>query len=201
MQGTIPPEISEWSSLTDLSLQDGAITGVIPSEIGTLTFLKVIDLNFNLIGGTIPTQLYDLPMLDQLDLNDNELTGSIHTAIGQLNRLTFLQLENNRMTGTIPRFMGNMRSLGTFCRILLDIACRVSFCIPQQRHAHPTPLRVFPPLSLCVFLVDQKSPLYISIPSPGRSRPPSRICHSCVSYLCGAWSDTATPCSLYRCPG
>ena len=151
MQGTIPPEISEWSSLTDLSLQDGAITGVIPSEIGTLTFLKVIDLNFNLIGGTIPTQLYDLPMLDQLDLNDNELTGSIHTAIGQLNRLTFLQLENNRMTGTIPRFMGNMRSLGTFCRILLDIACRVSFCIPQQRHAHPTPLHVFPPsLALCL---------------------------------------------------
>lgn len=113
MAGTLPTELSSFTALQFLLLEEGLLTGSIPSELGSLTLLEQIDLNFNALKGTIPLEIYSLTNLRQLDLNDNELTGTIPTQMAQLVSLNFFQLEQNRMVGTLPSEMGALTQLGT----------------------------------------------------------------------------------------
>ena len=113
IQGGIPPEVCQLTSLTVLTLEDGGVTGPLPECIGNLAQLQVLDLNDNFITGTLPESLYDLTNLVTLDLDQNNFRGSLSSKIGQLVELEFLQLLDNRLTGVIPSELGLLSSLET----------------------------------------------------------------------------------------
>ncbi|MFD0797578.1 T9SS type A sorting domain-containing protein [Maribacter chungangensis] len=102
LEGELPTEIGNLTSLTTLNLLDNNISGNIPVEIGNLTNLLTLNLGDNSISGSIPIQIGNLMELRQLILNSNNLTGGIPVEIGDLDKLEFLHLGRNGLSGTIP---------------------------------------------------------------------------------------------------
>ncbi|XP_042476450.1 receptor-like protein 7 [Macadamia integrifolia] len=77
LQGEIPNEIGNLTSLYFLNLSHNALTGRIPSSLGNLKQLESLDLSTNNLGGEIPQQLTSLTFLSVLNLSWNNLTGMI----------------------------------------------------------------------------------------------------------------------------
>ena len=111
LTGTIPTELGQLSSLTQLWLSENQLSGSIPAELGNLTSLTWLWLSKNQLSGTIPTELGQLSSLTQLWLDDNRLTGSIPAELGSLTGLTFLRLDVNFLSGTIPTELGQLTNL------------------------------------------------------------------------------------------
>ena len=109
--GTIPSELGDLSSLTDLNLSANMLTGEIPAELGDLSSLTLLYLYGNMLTGEIPAELGDLSSLTLLWLSDNMLTGEIPAELGDLSSLTLLHLDGNMLTGEIPAELGDLSSL------------------------------------------------------------------------------------------
>ena len=138
LDGSIPAQLGQLSSLTILNFHSNALTGQIPSEIGNLTNLEQLLLHNNSLSGDfpnlsrlsrlkklwfsgknnrigqgkgIPLWLNNLTALEEVNLWGNEMGGSIPTLSG-LSNLKLLKLQNNSLTGNIPSWFGDMNSLG-----------------------------------------------------------------------------------------
>lgn len=111
LNGTLPPELGNLSSLATLQLGDNRLTGSIPPELGNLSKLTLLDLGINQLTGTIPKELGNLNNLEILGLYSNKLTGSIPPELGNLGKLTDLFISGNRLSGTIPPELGNLSNL------------------------------------------------------------------------------------------
>ena len=107
----IPAEIGNLTSLTELELSFNLLSGTIPAEIGNLTSLTELELSFNLLSGTIPAEIGNLTSLEDLYLRSNQLSGTIPAEIGNLTSLDDLDLHSNQLSGTIPAELGNLTSL------------------------------------------------------------------------------------------
>ncbi|KAI3885717.1 hypothetical protein MKX03_027907 [Papaver bracteatum] len=77
LEGGIPEEIADLTSLHSLNLSGNALTGPIPSTFGNLTSLESLDLSWNKLTGEIPFQLAALSFLSFLNLSFNNLEGKI----------------------------------------------------------------------------------------------------------------------------
>ena len=111
LSGTIPAEIGNLTSLTDLLLGRNQLSGMIPAEIGSLTSLQDLELHLNQLSGTIPAEIWNLTSLTTLSLSFNQLSGTIPVEIGNLTSLEHLLLGHNQLSGTIPAEIGNLTSL------------------------------------------------------------------------------------------
>ena len=109
--GRIPPELSNLTELTELSLANNNLTGPIPPELGDLAALNQLLLYGNNLTGPIPAELGDLAVLSQLHLYGNNLTGPIPPELGNLAALRGLSLGPNNLTGPIPPELGNLAAL------------------------------------------------------------------------------------------
>ena len=109
--GRIPPELSNLTELTELSLANNNLTGPIPPELGDLAALNQLFLYGNNLTGPIPPELGNLTELTELILANNNLTGPIPPELGNLTELTELGLANNNLTGPIPPELGNLAAL------------------------------------------------------------------------------------------
>ena len=114
LNGSIPSELGQLTSLTVLSLSGNELSGSIPPALGQLTSLTGLYLNSNQLSGSIPPALGQLTSLTGLYLYDNELSGSIPSELGQLTSLTDLRLDNNELSGSIPSALGQLTSLKYF---------------------------------------------------------------------------------------
>lgn len=112
LSGTIPTEIGNLINLFSLLLGTNQLSGSIPAEIGNLTAIHWISLGGNQLSGSIPSELGDLIHLFLLYLNDNQLSGVIPTEIENLQSLFVLDLSNNQLDGSIPP------GIGTFSNII-----------------------------------------------------------------------------------
>ena len=83
------------------------LNGSIPGELANLTSLWILYLGGNELSGSIPAGLANSTSLHWLHLSDNKLTGSIPSELGR-SRLAFLDLSNNQLTGSIPPELGNI---------------------------------------------------------------------------------------------
>ena len=137
LDGSIPAQLGQLSSLTILNFHSNALTGQIPNEIGNLTNLEQLLLHNNSLSGDfpnlsrlsrlkklwfsgknnrigqgkgIPLWLNNLTSLEEINLWGNEMGGSIPTLSG-LSNLKLLKLQNNSLTGNIPSWFGDMNSL------------------------------------------------------------------------------------------
>ncbi len=112
LNGQIPPELENLSSLKDLALAFNQLDGEIPAWLGNLTNLENLALGENHFSGEIPSELGNLVNLTSLLLFNNQLTGSIPPELGNLSKLVHLHLnQNEQMSGSIPPELGNLSSL------------------------------------------------------------------------------------------
>ncbi len=111
LTGSIPAELGNLANLEWLNLSSNGLTGSIPTELGNLANLQTLSLSSNGLTGSIPAELGNLANLQGLYLNNNGLTGSIPTELGNLANLEGLVLRNNELTGSIPTELGNLANL------------------------------------------------------------------------------------------
>ena len=114
LSGTLPPELGDLTSLTELSLQNNGLSGPLPPELGNLTNLKALYLTGNNLSGPIPPELGNLTSLQSLSLRSNNLSGPLPPELGGLASLVWLYLSRNGLTGPIPESILQIDRLKTF---------------------------------------------------------------------------------------
>ncbi len=111
LYGGIPPELGNLYSLKVLHLRSNNLTGELPPELGNLDSLGSMNVFENMLSGAIPRELGKLDELAYLKLNSNEFSGMIPPELGNLANLNQLWLHNNQLTGEIPPELGNLANL------------------------------------------------------------------------------------------
>ncbi|GLJ42018.1 hypothetical protein SUGI_0869970 [Cryptomeria japonica] len=110
IQGEIPHSITNLSKLAYLDLFHSKLTGIIPPSLGSLSSLYYVDLGYNLLNTSFPSTVSDLVNLRTLYLDSINLGGSISLFLfDKLTRLELLDLSYNHLTvnadsAWIPRF-------------------------------------------------------------------------------------------------
>ncbi|KAJ3676521.1 hypothetical protein LUZ60_003933 [Juncus effusus] len=104
LTGRLDPSIGRLSSLSELSLVPGRVSGPIPDSISSLTNLRFLALSKNFLTGSIPDSFALLSNLRTLDLSFNQLSGTIPPSIANLPSLSNLVLCHNLLSSSIPPF-------------------------------------------------------------------------------------------------
>ncbi|CAL5048423.1 unnamed protein product [Urochloa decumbens] len=107
LHGSIPPELGLLTQLSYLNLSMNSLNGVIPSVISSCSQLQVLDLSNNSLEGEIPPTLSQCKNIQKINLSNNKLQGSIPTAFGMLQKLQTLILAGNSLSGSIPPSLGS----------------------------------------------------------------------------------------------
>ena len=109
LKGTLPAELSFFSTMQSFVLIEGMVGGTIPPEYGKWSNLTTIFIQDHMLNGTIPEELMtNTPGMDMFAFGGNMLTGPIPTILANMPVLRDLQLQHNRFTGTIPTQLGNL---------------------------------------------------------------------------------------------
>ncbi|KAL3924431.1 MAG: hypothetical protein SGILL_001053, partial [Bacillariaceae sp.] len=101
LEGSIPKELSQLTSMTYMESIGNPITGKIPNDLQRLTDMQTMVFAFNALTGTIPTWFNTLPKLEFLYLSNNMLTGSIPNTLTEASKLSVLALDDNNLKGSI----------------------------------------------------------------------------------------------------
>ncbi|KAI3455824.1 hypothetical protein Pfo_012487 [Paulownia fortunei] len=112
IQGRVPEEIGNLSSLAMLSLFDNELTGNIPTTVIGLQKLQQIYLHNNKITGFIPNEFCSLENLGALDLSQNQILGALPASgIWSLNHILNFNASANKLNGHLPPEIGNLKAL------------------------------------------------------------------------------------------
>ena len=111
LSGSIPQELGNLDSLTELTMEENDLSGSIPATLGKLQELSVIDLDNNSLTGELPEELFNATKLVVLDLDNNSLSGDIPTTVANLPNLYYLQLDKNLFIGRVPTQLANLNNL------------------------------------------------------------------------------------------
>ncbi|CAN4111125.1 unnamed protein product [Withania somnifera] len=95
-------------NLIDLSSNN--LQGEIPKEITDLSTLGTLNLSWNQLSGRIPEDIGSMQQLETLDLSSNNLSGSIPLSMASITSLSHLNLSHNNLHGPIP----STNQFGTF---------------------------------------------------------------------------------------
>ena len=105
-----------------LGLHSNYFTGPIPPEIGDFTRLSELRLEGNHFMGPIPPELGNLTRLTELRLEGNDLTGPIPPELGNLTRLTELDFSGNSgLAGSLPTELTGLGELETLMTLGTDL--------------------------------------------------------------------------------
>jgi hypothetical protein len=111
LNGVIPSELENLSSMIILSLAGNQLKGNIPPELGNLTSVQELYLGNNDLTGSIPPELGNLPSIHHLRLHTNRLSGSIPPQLGDLSTMGYLVLPANQLSGEIPEEIADLTGL------------------------------------------------------------------------------------------
>lgn len=107
LNGPIPDEIGNLSSLYELALPNNQLTGKLPENLKNLSKLTYMLLSGNSLSGELPKWLGNYPLLFELSLSGNLFSGTIPAEISNLANLLSLGLEgrfsSGQLSGTIPQ--------------------------------------------------------------------------------------------------
>jgi len=109
LTGTLPSELTQLTSLTQMNFQYGQLTGTLPSGLLAMPLVSIIQMQGNLFNGSIPsTPCTGTSGLIDLNLSGNRLTGNIPDALSTFTNLLVLSLSSNGLTGTIPDVLSSL---------------------------------------------------------------------------------------------
>ncbi|PHT49105.1 hypothetical protein CQW23_13313 [Capsicum baccatum] len=112
IQGSIPSSVTKLKKLRILVLNDNNITGQLPVSMSSLISLQYLSLIQNGLRGYIRTSICQILSLDYLNVQWNELTGSVPSCILQLPKLSYLSVQNNNLNGNMPLSLIQKSKLG-----------------------------------------------------------------------------------------
>ncbi|XP_018452216.1 probable LRR receptor-like serine/threonine-protein kinase At1g56130 [Raphanus sativus] len=95
--------IKDMKSLSILELRNINLEGTIPSNIGEYSSLLQVDLSFNKLHGPIPASLFNLSRLSHLFLGNNKLNGSLPSQKSQ--SLKNIDVSYNNLSGSLPSWV------------------------------------------------------------------------------------------------
>ena len=105
-------ELGNLAKLELLLLPNNVLTGSIPSQIFNISSLTNLDLTYNRLVGSLPdNRCQNLPVLEGLFISYNQLTGPIPTILWKCRELHVVSLASNKFQGGIPRDIGNLTSV------------------------------------------------------------------------------------------
>uniref|UniRef100_A0A7S4MR09 Uncharacterized protein n=1 Tax=Vannella robusta TaxID=1487602 RepID=A0A7S4MR09_9EUKA len=107
----VEANLTRFSCLVSLKIEEHKLTGPIPAELGTLRALRNLELSCNELEGCIPRELGSLTELRRLGLGNNKLRGEIPQELENLENLRYLNLRCNQLDGTIPAALGQVYHL------------------------------------------------------------------------------------------
>ncbi|PHU18599.1 hypothetical protein BC332_14294 [Capsicum chinense] len=102
IQGSIPSSVTKLKRLRMLTLNDNNITGQLPVSMSSLISLRYLSLIQNGLRGYIPTSICQILSLEYLNIEWNELTGRLPSCILQLPKLSYLSVNKNNLNGNVP---------------------------------------------------------------------------------------------------
>ncbi|PWA64195.1 serine/threonine/dual specificity protein kinase, catalytic domain-containing protein [Artemisia annua] len=102
LNGSIPKELGNISTLTTLSVEDNMMSGTIPRELGSLARIERLFLNSNNFTGELPASFANLNTLKEFRIGGNSLSGKIPEYIGKWNNLKSLRIQASGLEGPIP---------------------------------------------------------------------------------------------------
>ncbi|XP_048235727.1 LRR receptor-like serine/threonine-protein kinase FLS2 [Ricinus communis] len=111
VKGSIPPSISNTTSLIRFVASGCLIEGVIPSSIANLSRMEILKLNINNLVGHLPPSINNMRSLQALSLIQNNLQGPIPDSICNVSSLWYLALANNNFSGKLPDCISHLPKL------------------------------------------------------------------------------------------
>jgi len=111
LQGPIPRNLIDCSSLQILNLARNSFEDFIPPNIGALDKLRALILNENRLFGSIPSALFGASNIEVLLLQSNFLTGKIPSEIKKLQNATKITMSHNTLKGLIPTEFSELQNL------------------------------------------------------------------------------------------
>ncbi|HSP14615.1 MAG TPA: hypothetical protein VLV78_07680 [Thermoanaerobaculia bacterium] len=104
LRGSLPPQIGNLTSLTEITVRYNDLDGDIPVEIGRLTQLAILDATSNALTGPLPAELGNLKSLWYVDLSFNDMGGSLPESLLGMTNLQLLDIRFNHFEGRLPDF-------------------------------------------------------------------------------------------------
>ncbi|XP_062087291.1 probable LRR receptor-like serine/threonine-protein kinase At1g53440 isoform X2 [Humulus lupulus] len=111
LSGSIPPEIGNISTLTELVLEANLFDGHLPPEIGRLRNLRRLLLSANNFTGPIPETFGKLLNLTDFRIDGTRISESIPALIGNWIYLDRLDMQGTSMEGPLPSSISNLKNL------------------------------------------------------------------------------------------
>ena len=99
------PNMSKWTKLRALYLDDNEFSGELPTSIGAMVSLTDLRLNGNRFYSSIPSEIGNLQSLEEMYMQQNTFSGSLPSEMSKLTSLREMQLYDNRISGEIPSDM------------------------------------------------------------------------------------------------
>ncbi|XP_047055864.1 tyrosine-sulfated glycopeptide receptor 1-like [Lolium rigidum] len=120
LTGTIPPALSNWTSLTYLDLRSNSFVGDLGAyDFSGLVNLTVFDVAANNFSGTMPRTIYSCTSVTALRVANNEITGQVAPEIGNMVKLQFISLTINSFTNISGMFW-NLRGCKDLTALLVS---------------------------------------------------------------------------------
>lgn len=103
LQGGLPTEIALLTNLKHIDIRDNKLLGsTLPTELGQMISLTNLRILSSEITGPLPTEIGNLKNLRELWVEGNPITGTVPTEYGKLTKLTYFELLGTDITGTMP---------------------------------------------------------------------------------------------------
>lgn len=96
-----------------LDLSNNNLNGSIPAQLADITSLNYLFLNNNQLTDSIPAELGNIPDLWQLHLQNNQLSGAIPANLGNLANVYQLFLQGNSFGNSLPSTFTDLGSTST----------------------------------------------------------------------------------------
>jgi len=93
---SLPNNLLEDTSITELDISNNQISGSLPSQIGQLKNLRTLNASNNNFTG-IPAEIGQLSNLEIINFSNNQLTG-LPNELGNLTNLQILDLSGNKVS-------------------------------------------------------------------------------------------------------